>query len=88
MHDILEGVALLEVKLILKHFIYAEKLSTLEQFSDRLISFDYGFANVKNKPSVILSLRTSENPIKQTASQRWCLLLFSPFLMGDLVCNM
>lgn len=85
MHDILEGVAPLEVKLMLQHFIYFEKLFTLEQLNDRIASFDYGYTNVKNKPSVILNLRTAENPIKETASQMWCLLLFLPILIGDFV---
>lgn len=39
MHDILEGVAPLEVKLMLRHFIYEEKLITLEQLNDRILSF-------------------------------------------------
>ena len=85
MHDILEGISLIEVKLMLKHFIFEEKLFTLEQFNDRLRSFDYGFANEKNKPTVILNLRTAQNPIKQTASQMWCLILFLPFLIGDFI---
>ncbi len=85
MHDILEGVAPLEVKLMLQHFIYVEKLFTLEQLNDKITSFDYGYANGKNKPSIILNLRTGENPVKQTASQMWCLLLFLPLLIGDFV---
>lgn len=84
MHDILEGVALVEVKLLLKRYIHEEKLFTLDQFNDRLQSFDYGVSNEKNKPSVVLNLK-SDNPIRQTASQMWCLLLFLPFLIGDFV---
>lgn len=45
MHDILEGVALVEVKLLLKRYIHEEKLFTLDQFNDRLQSFDYGVSN-------------------------------------------
>lgn len=63
MQDVLEGV------LILKHFIYNKKPFTSEHFNQSLVSFDYSFANEKNKPRVILNLRTSEDPIKQTASQ-------------------
>ena len=85
MHDILEGVAPLEVKLMLRHFIYEEKLLTLEQLNDRISSFHYGYSNVKNKPSVIMNLRSSESAVRQTASQMWCLLLVLPFLIGDLV---
>lgn len=85
MHDILEGVAPLEVKLMLQQFIYVEELFTLEQLNDRIVSTDYGYTNEKNKPSVILNLRTAENPVKQTACQMWCLLLCLPMLIGDFV---
>lgn len=85
MHDILEGVAPLEIKLMLHHFIYVEKLFTLEQLNDKITSFDYGYNNGKSKPSIILNLRTGENTVKQTASQMWCLLLFLPFFIGDFV---
>lgn len=36
MHDVLEGVAPLEVKLMLRHFIYEDKLFTLEQLNQRI----------------------------------------------------
>ena len=85
MHDVLEGVAPLEVKLLLRQLIYEDNLFTLEQLNDRISSFDYGYMNEKNKPSVILNLRTNENAVRQTASQMWCLLLFLPLMIGDLV---
>nr|XP_054597976.1 uncharacterized protein LOC129152226 isoform X1 [Nothobranchius furzeri] len=85
MHDILEGVAPLEVRLMLHHFIYEEKIFSLELVNHRITSFDYGYGNEKNKPSAILNLRTSDNAIKQTASQMWCLLQVLPFLIGNLV---
>lgn len=59
MHDILEGLAPLEIKLMLQHFIYMEKLFTLEQLN-KFTSFDYGYNNGKSKPSIILNLRTGE----------------------------
>ncbi len=85
MHDVLGGVAPLEVKLMLRHFIYEEKCFSLELLNERIAAFDYGYENQKNKPSAIINLRTSENAIRQTASQMWCLLLFLPFLLGDLI---
>ncbi len=84
MHDVLEGVAPLEVKLLLQHLIYEEKLLCLERLNERLSSYDYGYSNAKNKPSVILNLK-SETAIKQTASQMWCLIQNLPFLLGDIV---
>ncbi len=38
MHDILEGVALLEIKIMLQNLIYEEKCFTLDQSNDRMIS--------------------------------------------------
>ncbi|XP_052003744.1 uncharacterized protein LOC127658461 [Xyrauchen texanus] len=70
---------------MLRHFIYEERLFSLELLNHRISSFDYGYGNEKNKPSVILNLRTSDNAIKQTASQMWCLLQVLTFLVGDLV---
>lgn len=84
MHDILEGVAPLEVKLMLRYYVQEEKCFTLNQLNQRISSFEYGFGNEKNKPSIILNLK-SENAVKQTASQMWCLLLVLPFMLGDLV---
>ena len=40
---------------------------------------------MKNKPRVIMNLRSSESAVKQTASQMWRLSLVLPFLIGDLV---
>lgn len=85
MHNILEGVAPLEIRLMLHHFIYKEKLFTLELLNKRISSFNYGYGNEKNKPSVILNQKTSENAIKRTASQMWCLLQTFAFFVGDLV---
>lgn len=70
---------------MLHHFIYEEKIFSLELLNHRITSYDYGHGNEKNKPSVILNLRTSDNAVKQTASQMWCLLQVLPFLIGDLV---
>lgn len=51
----------------------------------RITGFNYGYENEKNKPSVILNLKTSDNAVKQTASQMWCLLQVLTFLAGNLV---
>lgn len=52
MHNVLEGVAPLEAKLLLRQNIYEEKLLSLEQLNDRIINFDYGYSNDKNKPNL------------------------------------
>ncbi|KAK0137993.1 hypothetical protein N1851_025801 [Merluccius polli] len=52
MHDILEGIGPYEVKLILNSLIENNHL-TLDKLNYRITSFNYGFADKRNKPSVI-----------------------------------
>lgn len=86
MHDILEGVGPLEVKLVLSKLI-AEGHITLDTLNYRLTSFDYGFVDRCNKPSVLSSqeLKNPSTTMRQTAAQMWCLLRFLPLLIGDLI---
>lgn len=57
MHDQLEGVLPLEIKLILKKYIEVDKYFTREVLNQRIESFNYGPVDGRNKPS----------PIKQQA---------------------
>lgn len=55
MHDILCGIGPMILKLVLVHYfielyIYI-KFFKIEDFNNRLISFQYGFVERKNKPS-------------------------------------
>ena len=86
MHDILEGVGGLEIKLVLNSLI-EQKVMTLEQVNNRLVSFDYGFYDVHNKPSEIKpqDLKYPDGAFRQTATQTWCLLRLLPLMIGDLV---
>ena len=49
MHDILEGVAVVELKCMLMKFSQTYNLS-LAVLNDRIDHFPYGFPDVKNKP--------------------------------------
>lgn len=71
MHDILEGIAPMEVKLVLCKFIYDDHFFTLSDFNTFLSSHNYGFCDAKNKPSLILesTLRGTGHSLKQSASQ-------------------
>lgn len=86
MHDILEGIGGLEVKLVLGSLI-EDKLVTLDQVNYRITSFDYGFSDVRNNPSSIKpqDLKNPDGSFRQTASQTWCLLRLLPLMIGDLV---
>ena len=82
MHDILEGVAPLEVKLLLNHCIQ-NSLFTLQQYNSRLLNFNFGYSET-DKPVPILS-RTlhSDNSLRSSASQMLMLVRILPFLVGD-----
>lgn len=86
MHDILEGVGGFELKLVLNSLI-EQKILTLDQLNYRLTSFDYGFADCHNKPSLIRpqDLKNPDGSFRQTAAQTWCLLRLLPLMVGDLV---
>lgn len=57
MHDQLEGVLPLEIKLLLKKYINVDKRFTLDVLNDRISRFNYALVDTSNKPS----------PIKPTA---------------------
>lgn len=57
MHDQLEGVLPLEIKLLLKKCVREEEYFTVETLNERIQKFDYGPPDMSNKPS----------PIKQQA---------------------
>lgn len=87
MHDILEGIAPMEVKLVLCKFIYDDHFFTLSDFNTFLSSHNYGFCDAKNKPSLILesTLRGTGHSLKQSASQMWCVIRVLPLLIGSLI---
>lgn len=83
MHDILEGVGPLEIKLFLKYII-KEKILSLEEINNRLKSFNLGYNEMCNKSSPI-NLDKTGNLIGERAAQTWCLLRFLPLLLGDVL---
>ena len=52
MHDILEGVAPLEMLLLLRHCIIEEGYLDLDDFNHSLINFDYDFTEVGKPPPI------------------------------------
>ncbi len=52
MKDLLEGVAAYEVKLFLDHCT-SQKYFTLAMLYERIQTFDYGYSESMNKPSLI-----------------------------------
>lgn len=84
-HDLLEGVAPLVIKLVLRHFICVEKVMSLEDFNISVASFSYGIPDAKNKPSPNFTreMLVTRKKLKQTGSQMWCLIRALPLLIVD-----
>ena len=84
MHDILEGVGKMEVKLVLSHLMH-DNCFGLVMLNARIRSFNYGFTDRKNKPSEIVTsaLREKDSTLNNSAAQMWCLLRLLPLLIGD-----
>lgn len=82
----LERVRPYELKLMLTPLIEDKNL-TLRKLNFRIMSFDYGFPDLKNTPSVIVNheLKNPEGAMHQSAAQIFCLLWFLPCMIGDLI---
>lgn len=83
MHDILEGTAQLEIKLILNHFI-EKGLITLQNINSRIKSFNYGVIHARDRPSIVI-LDKPGHLIGQKAGQTWCLMRFLPLIFTDII---
>lgn len=80
MHDILEGV----IPTLLRHiFIYCidQKLLKKTEIQDRVRDFNYGIHLRKSKPSF---LDLDSPNLNQNASQNYCLMINTPFILLDL----
>ncbi|PIK60815.1 hypothetical protein BSL78_02296 [Apostichopus japonicus] len=86
MHDILEGVCPLELKLVLQQLIHKELL-TLNELNARVTSFNYGIPDKRNKPVPFTAnaLRSPDGAPGQNAAQMWCLIRHVAVMLGDLV---
>lgn len=82
MHDILEGVAQCEIKLLFE-YLSANFISKPDLFS-RIYAFDYGYLERKNRPTRI-NLESCGNSIGLNSIQTLCLVRNIPLLFGDIV---
>lgn len=82
MHDILEGVAQYEMKLLFG-YISDFFLPKPDLFS-RIYAFDYGYLERKNRPTRV-NLDSSGNSIGLNSIQTLCLVRNIPLLFGDIV---
>lgn len=81
-HDILEGVAQLEVKLVLEYLL--QDHITVKELASRIESFNYGYTERRNRPPAVKILDGS-NGLGLNAIQSWCLLRNMPLIFGDVV---
>ncbi|XP_029174743.1 uncharacterized protein LOC114943324 [Nylanderia fulva] len=88
MHDILCGIGPMVLKLVLIRYTLELKFFHINDFNNRIASFQYDFVEKKNKPSANFSkriLRVKGHTLNQKAMQIWCLLRVFPFLISDWV---
>lgn len=82
MHDILEGVAQLEVKLVLQYIQH--NFLSANDLDGRVHAFDYGYNQQRNRPPKV-KLLDGSNDLGLNAIQSWCLLRNLPLIFGDLI---
>lgn len=85
MHDLLEGIVQLEIKMVLNYYIFEKNYFTVDFLNQRIYSFRYGCIEIKNKPSANFTdeiIKSSSSKIKQKSVQTWLLLRALPFLIG------
>ena len=82
MHDILEGVAQYEIKLLFEYL--KQNFISNENILQRVYAFNYGFMDRKNRPTHINMFCTG-NSIGLIASQTLCLIRNLPLIFGDVV---
>lgn len=84
MHVIFEGVAPMEIKLVLKKMILSGELE-LDAFNSALQNFPYSSVDVRDKPCPIsvTTLTANDSKLIQSCGQMLILLKILPFLLRD-----
>ncbi|RVE61678.1 hypothetical protein OJAV_G00174850 [Oryzias javanicus] len=82
MHDLLEGVAQYEIKLLFEYFV--EHFISEQNLLSRIYGFDYGFLERKNRPTKII-LDGQGNGIGLNSIQTLCLVKNIPLIFGDII---
>ncbi|CAG5851037.1 unnamed protein product [Menidia menidia] len=88
MHVILEGIAPLEIKCVIKHLVLLGQLD-LDVLNTALAGFPYSPLDVRDRPSPIAysTLASSDNKLKQSSGQMIVLLKILPFLIDSVKDN-
>ncbi|XP_034253527.1 uncharacterized protein LOC117652599 isoform X1 [Thrips palmi] len=89
MHDGPEGVIMMLIRLCLRKWIVTDGIFTVEQLNGRILAFDYGQQNSKDKPTpnfTLESLQNAETTYTQKMNAGQTLVLFRalPFIIDNL----
>lgn len=84
MHIILEGVAPMEIKCVLKYLVLSGHME-LDIFNSAMQSFPFSPIDVRDKPCPISvsTLASNDNKRKQSSGQMLILLKIMPFLLNS-----
>ena len=88
MHIILEGVAPMEIKCVLKYLVLSGQME-LDVFNSAMQSFPLSPVDVRDKPCPISvsTLASNDNKLKQSSGQMLILLKIMPFLLNTIEKN-
>ncbi|KAM7366747.1 hypothetical protein PAMP_014697 [Pampus punctatissimus] len=88
MHIILEGVAPMEIKCVLKYLVLSGQME-LDVFNSAMQSFPLSLVDVRDKPCPISvsTLASNDNKLKQSSGQMLILLKIMPFLLNTIEKN-
>lgn len=87
MHDLFEGVAQYEIKVLLLYCL-KKKFFSLEKLNHKLLDFDYGYTEVADKPVPLTSQHIRSETTKhlrQGSAQLWLLARILPLLIGSAI---
>lgn len=82
MHDLLEGVEPMELKLIIKSLISSNYFS-LDELNVKISNLKYGPNDYSNKPHPLP--KNFDQGLKLNAARVWCLLRLLPLMIGEKV---
>lgn len=83
MHVLIEGVLVIEIKLLLHYFIIEKEFFTVDDFNMKISCFDFNHFK-RNKPADIAEEQlTQDGSLRQSASQICTLAYTLPFLICD-----
>lgn len=88
MHDFLNGLLPMLLKLVLNVFINVEKKFDVAHLNSVINTFNYGYVEHKNKPSANFTnemLNKNSHTLSQKAMQIWLLVRALPFILSDKV---